>query len=230
MAAVGATALLLAVPAARADGDPASDVLPAADVFSYAPKQALVNLVASVNAGGNRVKVALIASRYDLGSVPSLFGKPALYAKFLGLELRTVYSGVLVVVMPAGVGVWNGGRPIAPEEQALAGLPKAPLAAVAEQAVKRLAAARLLHYTDVLPPLVYALPGGQYAVSDDSGRAAVTISLYAGKKPVGTTSRPLAAVNPAAVYRVKRVARATRFCITAVDASGNPSKPACAHM
>lgn len=86
---VAVVVALLAVPAAWADGDPASDVPPAADVFlpypapSPAVSGPLEKLVASANTGGNRLKVAVIARRTDLGSVPVLFGKPAAYARFL---------------------------------------------------------------------------------------------------------------------------------------------------
>ena len=110
---IAAVVALLAVPAARPDGD----VLPTLDVFlpnptpSGAVSGPLRRLVASANTGDDRLKVAVIASRTDLGSVPVLFGKPAAYARFLGLELRTLYAGVLIVVMPAGIGVYDGGRP-----------------------------------------------------------------------------------------------------------------------
>src|SRR5262249_49953284 len=39
-----------------------------------------------------------IATRTDLGSVPSLFGKPKAYAQFLGEEIRSFYTGPLLVV------------------------------------------------------------------------------------------------------------------------------------
>ncbi|HEY2074220.1 MAG TPA: hypothetical protein VGG88_11650 [Gaiellaceae bacterium] len=237
-AAAAATFVLLAAPAARADGDPASDVLPAADVFASSRAPVLAAAVAAANRGGNRIKVAVIARRSDLGSVPVLFGKPAAYARFLGIELGTLYRGVLLVVMPSGFGVYDAGRPVAAEERALAGLGTATgadgLAHSAAAAVERLAAAKTLHYTDVLPPLVYAIggPGLQYAVADDSGRAAVTVTVFAGKRVLGVIRRPLATVNPSAVYTAKwrRPAGAPaklRYCVTAVDGAGNRSRPAC---
>ena len=51
---------------------------------------------------GYRVKVAVIASGADLGAIPSLFGKPTEYSRFLGVELSMYYVGPLLIVMPAG--------------------------------------------------------------------------------------------------------------------------------
>ncbi len=68
---------------------------------------------------GYRLKVAVIESAYDLGSVPSLFGHPADYAKFLGIELSLVYKGNLLVVMPAGFGFYHDGRDDRREQTAL---------------------------------------------------------------------------------------------------------------
>jgi hypothetical protein len=237
-----AAAALLAVPAAGADGDPASDVLPAADVFlpypapSAAVSGPLERLVASANTGGNRLKVAVIGSRTDLGSVPVLFGKPTAYARFLGLELRQIYAGVLLVVMPAGIGVYDGGRPIAAQEAALEGLAVAPgadgLARTAAAAAQRLLGAHALRYVDVLPPQAVALDGAsiQYAVADDGGRAAVTVTVDV----LGMTLHvPMKAVNPSAVYTVAwrkppGAPAKLRFCVRAVDPSGNRSSRSCA--
>jgi hypothetical protein len=36
--------------------------------------------------------VAVIQSKVELGAFPSLYGKPAQYAKFLGTELETLYA------------------------------------------------------------------------------------------------------------------------------------------
>ena len=54
----------------------------------------------------------MIGSRTDLGAVPQLFGKPGTYAKFLGAEIRTFYTGRLLIVMPQGI----GGRNVPPGE------------------------------------------------------------------------------------------------------------------
>ena len=93
---------------ARADGDPASDVLYFQDVYlPYAKPAAegaarLTSTVAAANKAGFRIKVAVIQAEQDLGSVPSLFNRQDLYARFLGAELKTFYSQRLVIVMPAG--------------------------------------------------------------------------------------------------------------------------------
>ncbi|MBV8481157.1 MAG: hypothetical protein JOY72_12740, partial [Actinobacteria bacterium] len=185
-----ASAVLLAAPVARADGDPASDVLPGANLFvSTAAPAALTKAVAAANVGGNRVKVAVIGRPSDLGSVTSLYGRPGAYARFLGLELRFSYSGVLVVVMPDGIGVYDHGRPTGALARALAG------AGSATTAVERLDAAHLLRYVDVLPPQVVAFPESgrrgrvvdlQYAVSDDSGSAGVTVQVLDGQRALAT--------------------------------------------
>jgi hypothetical protein len=73
-------------------------------------------------AAGFRVKVAVIGSQSDLGAIPSLFGKPADYAKFLGTELSLVYVGPLLIVMPAGYGIYDGSRSTAAERAVLSRL------------------------------------------------------------------------------------------------------------
>jgi hypothetical protein len=91
---VVALAGTVAVGTALADGDPASDILPSQDVFlpyntvlsgklSPTDRQ-LVATVAAANHAGYRIKVAVISSGYDLGSVTGLIGKPRTYARFLG--------------------------------------------------------------------------------------------------------------------------------------------------
>ena len=107
-------ALLALVPAslARADGDPASDILLGqtsflpADVNASTRAQAqLSSLLHAAEQAGFPIRVAVIQSGYDLGSVTSLWRKPRLYAEFLGVELSTVYKGALLVVMPNGFGL-----------------------------------------------------------------------------------------------------------------------------
>jgi hypothetical protein len=104
---------------AWADADPASDVLYVRDVFlpyepvSQAVAHDLREAVKSTHADGKPIKVAVIASRRDLGGVPSLFGNPLYYARFLGAELEFLYSGRLLVVMPQGAALSQRGRLIA---------------------------------------------------------------------------------------------------------------------
>jgi hypothetical protein len=112
----------------RADGDPASDVLYFQDVFlpytapSAGAAQQLKTTVAAANKAGFRIKVAVIQSAQDLGSVPSLFNRQDLYARFLGTELKTFYTQRLLVVMPAGFGIYDNGKPVDAEKSALAGV------------------------------------------------------------------------------------------------------------
>jgi hypothetical protein len=96
---------------ARADGDPASDYLLVQRVFvpyegatAAAQQHALTKAVAAANKAGYTIRVAVIFSRYDLGSVTSLWRKPQTYARFLGVELSFVYKRRLLVVMPNGFG------------------------------------------------------------------------------------------------------------------------------
>jgi hypothetical protein len=105
------TALLLPA-VALADGDPASDVLLAQNVF-YPFSPAVSNrLQAELNAETTAaslahfpIKVALIASPADLGAIPSLFGKPQQYADFLDREISPGnHSQPLLVVMRSGYG------------------------------------------------------------------------------------------------------------------------------
>ena len=113
-------------PAARADGDPASDYLPTADIFVPSDPPAasnlqmdLNNLVFAARRRGYVVKIAVIGSRTDLGAVPQLFGHPQTYARFLGVNSRLMYGGRLIIVMPQGIGARGVSKP---ELRALRGL------------------------------------------------------------------------------------------------------------
>ena len=158
--------LLALAGTAGADGDPASDILIAQDVFLPVPApsahtaSALKARVAMVFARRNRIKVAVVASKTDLGSVPTLFNKPQSYAKFLGIELSTIYVGPLLVVMPNGFGIYDGGRATARAVRVLAKLRVAgrssdALTRAAATAVHALAAARALRSKDIHPPSVF---------------------------------------------------------------------------
>jgi hypothetical protein len=106
--------------AAQADADPASDTLYERDVFlplsaRVSPELArrLFDLTRAARSAGKPIKVALIASPTDLGGVPSIFGRPTYYARFLGAELQFLYRGKLLIVMPQGAGLSEGGRLVA---------------------------------------------------------------------------------------------------------------------
>jgi hypothetical protein len=111
-----ALALFVAIaghsPAARADGDPASDFLaaqaafvPADGSFPASQQAQLEELLATAQRRGYPIRVAVIATPTDLGSVSGLWRNPAGYARFLGQELPLVFRGTLLVVMPNGFGV-----------------------------------------------------------------------------------------------------------------------------
>jgi hypothetical protein len=126
---VGVVGLCLAAATAteaRANGDPASDLLITQDVFSVPSAQTpgpevdqLRALVQAAKAHGFRIKVALIAGKADLGLVKTLWRKPQLYAQFLGQELLFIYRGRLLIVMPNGYGIARGGKPLPSERKLL---------------------------------------------------------------------------------------------------------------
>ena len=254
VAAILAAALLaLTGSAARADGDPASDTLIFQNVFLPYPTppreitKPLATAVRNVYAKGYRVKVAVIASPQDLGSVPSLFDKPVEYAQFLGTELGLYYIGPLLIVMPAGYGIYDGGRPVAAEQTVLAKLPlPAPtgdaLVQSAAGAVQKLLATRALKSKDIKAP--YAQPfdssgrRGQsmqlrYMVFDDSGRARVQLDVRVGATRVATFNVPLRALSGQKTYAVPWTvpssfpAGPAKLCVSGTDPSGNKSTPAC---
>ena len=106
-----AAALALTPAAARADGDPASDVLLLQDVYlPYAPgvpaalAKTITNLLKTTRKAGFPLKVAIIADPKDLGAVPQYFVKPQSYAPFLQSEIAFNSKKPLLVVMPAGYG------------------------------------------------------------------------------------------------------------------------------
>jgi len=164
-ALLAVTLLLAAAPAARADGDPASDYLVQQDMYygyqldlKSKPAAQLPPLLAQATEKGYEIRVAVITGDADLGSAALLWQKPQLYAEFLGQELSNVYKGRTLVVMPNGYGIFHAGHSNVREEQVLKKLPPASdLLAGSLDAVQRLAAASDVSLTvpDVTPP-----PGG----------------------------------------------------------------------
>ena len=124
-ALLGVAAALLAPAAARADGDPASDVLLFQDAYlPYFPApskpeaETLTRLLAEVRSDGYPMKVAVINSIGDLGAYPDLFGRPADYAELLAGELSfRVRNPHLLIVMPDGM----AGRNLGPEADDILG-------------------------------------------------------------------------------------------------------------
>ncbi|HXY84175.1 MAG TPA: hypothetical protein VEH52_01735 [Gaiellaceae bacterium] len=149
---LAATCAALVPVVARADGDPASDYLLGQNVFlpfgvkmPASSVEQLSTIVQEATAAGYKIRVAVIATKPDLGSIPQLYRKPQEYSQFLGQELAFVYRGRLLVVMPNGYGFAVTGKATPKVKRALVGLPPpstAPnLADAATTAVQRLAAA-----------------------------------------------------------------------------------------
>jgi hypothetical protein len=148
-----AALLASAIPAARADGDPASDYLIEQQLFlpidgriSPQAQRQLTETVRDATERGFPIRVALIWSPYDLGSVTALWRKPLPYARFLSAEITYFYKGRLLIVMPNGLGFAYPKHRTAAEQDLLARIPvtQTPtgLAQAATSAVTELAAAR----------------------------------------------------------------------------------------
>lgn len=113
-----AALLLLAVPAvARANGDPASDYLLVQSTFlpfnakvDADTSRRLADTIRAADRDNFKIKVAVIGSRYDLGTAFSLYNQAQKYAQFLGLELSFQYHDRLLVVMPNGYGYSVNGK------------------------------------------------------------------------------------------------------------------------
>jgi len=115
---------------ARADGDPASDVLYTQHVFipfdtksSNGAQTALTTAITNATQAGYPIRVAVIETIPDLGAVTSLWGKPTDYARFLDLELVCCYKGPLLVVMPSGLGFAHFQKGTQKEYKRLASIP-----------------------------------------------------------------------------------------------------------
>ena len=140
LAAAALFALLVVAPA-RADGDPASDILYGDNVFLSlvspqvnAKGKVLEELTAAAAQRALPLKVAVVEAPTDLGVVPQLFGRAAEYAKFLRAEIIFGrWKGTLIVVMngkPGGVAVAG---PAAPQASARVALLKVPAHASLDQ-------------------------------------------------------------------------------------------------
>jgi len=201
-------------PAARADGDPASDVLLSQTLFlphdaglSATQQAALSALLAAAKRGGLPVRVAVIPNSYDLGSVLALWQKPSTYARFLGIELSLVYKQALLVVMPNGVGLNWPGHSTASADRLLASISPGRgaegLLAGTEAAVRAVAAASGLR---IAQPGSTARPGGDgVPVGVLAGVVAallagvVTLRVLLGRRRRATPDRPPQVSTPAPV-------------------------------
>jgi hypothetical protein len=252
-AALVLVAFCVVVPSAAANGDPASDVLPTQNIYlpyeapSAAAAKTLKRAVEAAYARHFRVKVAVIANQIDLGDVPSLWGKPNQYAKFLGTELDPFYVGPLLIVMPAGFGVYDGGRSVAAEERilgsiAVKGADSDSLTSTAADVVTRLLKARALRSKDIRSPLATAFSAtvhrGKTArlvigASDDSGWSKIVARVLARSRAIATLKTPLVRLGPAETIALRwEVPRTVptgtlRLCVVAWDPAGNRSAKNC---
>lgn len=132
--AILAFTLVSGVTVAYADGDPASDVLTTYPVFdppdASIPAATEAKLVAVLEASaraGFPIKVAMIDSATDLGTVTQFWGQAASsraqhYAGYLGDELSGLYNGQLLVVMPGGLALYDvkhGPHKVLPAESSI---------------------------------------------------------------------------------------------------------------
>jgi hypothetical protein len=212
--ALAAALLLAAAPAARADGDPASDFLVQQDMYygfnvdlKSKPAAQLPALLAQAREQGYEIRVAVITRDGDLGSAALLWQKPQLYAEFLGQELANVYKGRTLVVMPNGYGIFHTGHSNVREEKVLAKQPPpGELLPGALQAVRRLAAAGGVKLT---VPDVDAPAGGVVQPAFQHQAAATATATPTPTKRGGGTSAwlflaPAAAFVAAALFARRR--------------------------
>jgi hypothetical protein len=181
-----AIALQPAAPA-RADGDPCSDFLLVGSLCvpnNPRPSQPQIDraqkTIDAAKQGGYEIRVAVIGSPTDLGSVPVFFGRPAPYAKFLDAELQSAWTGKLLVVMAAGYGLREHTKPYPAGVKALKGLPPPAngtpdaLMAAATVAVRKLAASE-----GVKVPAIPLAATATSPSSDGSGSGSTSFAKYA---------------------------------------------------
>jgi protein SCO1 len=235
--------LLLVVFAAQcapalADGDPASDFLLEQPVFlstlyGHPPtpvQQELISAVRTANRHGFHIRVAVIASSYDLGSVTQLWRKPRTYARFLGIELSFSYKGRLLVVMPNGFGFNWPRHPRAASERMLAQVPVGPgeagEIAAATAVVRRLAAAGGVSIAGAS----HTVSGGGrgWALAAGAGLAlalalALGLRLVRGRRRGRSSARPPAGAAPHAAVAASDAATADASSAHAVAAGPVPA-------
>jgi hypothetical protein len=132
-------------------GDPASDVLTMSRMF-LPFHQRLTRQVSGLKVvlrlaarAGYPVRVAVIASKLDLGADPALWRHPQRYAELLGGEISGINRDPILIVMPNGFGLYQPGRTQAASKAELAHTPvpltTGSLAMLATAEIRILAAA-----------------------------------------------------------------------------------------
>jgi hypothetical protein len=237
------------------NGDPASHVLLVEDTFlpvGSPPPSGTAELrkaVADVYARSFRIKVAVVGSPQDLGTVPMLFNKPGRYANLLGREIASAFIGPLLIVMPSGFGIYDGGRSTAAELRVLkklrvSGPSSVQLVRSATAAIRRLLGAKALRSKDILAPLAIprfasvrrgATATLTYSVLEDSHRSKETIRVLAGTNQLARFTTPLRVSRYTDVRTVKWQVPSTvtdadnlQFCVVATDPAGNRGRAQCA--
>jgi hypothetical protein len=211
--------LLWVAPGARADGDPASDVLPQQDVFFggavdlKSKEAAQLDALAGVAARrGYAVKVAVITQIEDMGSVSYLYDDPSNYAEFLASEIAYLTTRRLLVVMRGGYAIVRQGHSNVREQKVLDRLepPGDDLLGASMNAVIRLAANAGVN---LAVSDVQAAPGGIEQASAHSSAPqtapppASRTSTAAGDGGTWLFALPLLAVALAATALLGRRAR-----------------------
>jgi hypothetical protein len=168
LVAVVALALGFA-PSARADGDPAGDVLAQQTVFYGSaldlrsqPAAQLPALLEQAKAKGYELRVAAMSIQQDMGAIDYLWDDPLNYVDFLAQELAYRYQGRVLVIMPSGYAIYRLGHSSVRDQRVLdklepAGEDPAAVLPSALDAVVALARARAIALT---VPDVAAPPGG----------------------------------------------------------------------
>ena len=140
-------------PPAHADGDPCSDFLLSQPLCwpLNRPSQPQIDRVEKTlqyaAKKGFLVRVAVIASKQDLGSNPEYFALPEPYAKLLAAEVQFAYKGRILTVMQKGYGIRNHNKPDPAEAKVLNRVAKPAndqpntLMTSANEAIRKLAAA-----------------------------------------------------------------------------------------
>jgi len=206
---------------ACADGDPGSDVLVFQNLFvgsdagaSVKQQAELGGRLESAAKAGFPIRVAIVANKFDLGSVTALWRKPQSYARFLGIELSLSYRQRLLVVMPNGFGFNWPGHSTVPAYRVLAKVPigvgGAGLVSAAMAGVQKLGAASGVAITSPNHP------AGQAATNTPPGGAATQPAGHGSDARVAFVTAGLAALVAIIVglryaWRRARGARGSRL-------------------
>lgn len=104
-------------PSARADGDPAGDVLAQQTVFygsaldlESAEAAQLPALLGRAQAAGYELRVAAMSVDADMGAIDYMWDDPLNYVDFLAQELAYRYQGRVLVIMPSGYAMYRLGH------------------------------------------------------------------------------------------------------------------------